>query len=67
MTDGLFEANADEVNFHTIEQITQADAQRIQHTLRQRIVGLFRRRGILGPEQAQDLLIWVNRYMELVR
>ena len=67
MTDGLFSANADVMDFHGIEAITEEDLQRIQHTLRRRIVGLFRRRGILGPEQAQDLLSWVSRYKELVQ
>jgi hypothetical protein len=67
VTDGLFSAEADGVDFHGIEGITEEDLQRIQQTLRRRLIGLFKRRGLLEPEQAQDLLSWVSRYRELVR
>ena len=66
VTDGLFSAEADGVDFHGIEAITEEDLQRIQQTLRRRIIGLFKRRGLLEPEQAQDLLSWVSRYKEFV-
>jgi hypothetical protein len=47
---------------YVIEAITEEDLQRIQQTLRRRLIGLFKRRGLLEPEQAQDLLSWVSRY-----
>jgi hypothetical protein len=49
-----------------IEAITEEDLQRIQQTLRRRLIGLFKRRGLLEPDQAQDLLGWVSRYKEFV-
>jgi hypothetical protein len=67
VTDGLFNAEAEGVKFHGIEAITEEDLQGIQQTLRRRLIGLFKRRGLLEPEQAQDLLSWVSREKELVR
>jgi hypothetical protein len=67
VTDGLFSVEADGVKFHGIEAITEEDLQKIQQTLRRRLIGLFKRRGLLEPKQAQDLLSWVSRYKEFVR
>jgi hypothetical protein len=58
VTDGLFSAEAEGVKFHGIEAITEEDLQGIQQTLRRRLIGLFKRRGLLEPDQAQDLLSW---------
>jgi hypothetical protein len=54
VTDGLFSAEAEGVKFHGIGVITEEDLQRIQQTLRRRLIGLFKRQ----PDQAQDLLSW---------
>jgi hypothetical protein len=46
VTDCLFSAEArGGVKFHGIEAITEEDLQRIQQTLRRRLIGLFKRRG----------------------
>jgi glycosyltransferase involved in cell wall biosynthesis len=52
VTDGLFSAETDGVNFHGIEAITKEDLQRIQQTLRRRLIGLFKRRGLLEGARA---------------
>jgi hypothetical protein len=64
VTDGLFSAEAEGVKFHGIEAIAEKDLQRIQQTLRRCLIRLFKRRGLLEPELAQDLLSWVSRYTD---
>ena len=52
VTDVLFSAETEGVKFHGIQAITEEDLQRIQQTLRRRLIGLFKPRDLLEPDQA---------------
>jgi len=57
--EGLFythDSNA--IKFAPIDHLGPEDSQAIQEAVRKRVVRLFKRRGLMTPEQADDMLKW---------
>ena len=67
VVDGLFEATEMDqdpetqtggLRFHEATGLTPQLLDRLQHTVRQRVLRHFRRHGLLEPHDAEDMLIW---------
>jgi hypothetical protein len=57
--DGLFsEASEGTVRFHEATHLQTDDAHALQRTVQRRVLGLFRRRGLLDRHTVADMLTW---------
>jgi len=69
VVDGLFEriegeenqdssSQTDKLRFHEATALTRELLERLQHTVRSRVLRHFRRHGLLEPHDAEDMLTW---------
>ena len=59
MIEGLFYKDAaGQIKYAPVEHLGPEDSQSIEKDVQKRVLKLFKRNGLLTPEQVQDMLSW---------
>jgi hypothetical protein len=58
LIDGVFSSDGDDLRFHSAVALTEADVVAVQELVRNRVLSLFVRRGLLASEAAADMSQW---------
>jgi len=56
--DGVFSAEAEAVHFHEATVLSREDLAAVQRNVRNRVLRLFARRGLITPEAAAEMRRW---------